>query len=182
MKTNIKFLIGIFLLNSALSISNPGKNGKPHHNNGNSNNNSFGKPMDKTHPSILNPNDWKDDKWYGDDDYYKKNWGYSKDSFRKWLERNPSLNKKDRKSLEKLYKDQLKHEKRLRKEFSKYNHEISTLPAYRGDRDPMGSFIEDYLYNRNKVRNYNFSNNFRNELSKEEKTISDFFRFVENFK
>ncbi|MGL4403626.1 MAG: hypothetical protein ACRCTS_07955 [Fusobacteriaceae bacterium] len=126
--------------------------------------------------------DWQHDGWYGDDSYYQKNWGFSKDNFRSWLNRHPNLNKKDRKSLEKLYKDQLTHEKKLRKSFQKYDREISLLPAYRNQRDPMGAFIEDYLYRGDSMKNYRFSDSFRNEMNREEKATQDFFRFLGNFR
>lgn len=126
--------------------------------------------------------DWNHDGWYGDDDYYKKNWGYSKDNFRNWLRRHPNLNRKDKKALEKLYKEQLAYERKLRKKFSKYNREITTLPAYRNDRDPMGAFIEDYLYNRDSMRNYRFSDSFRRDMRREDSEAADFFRFIGSFR
>ena len=152
---------------------------------GNGNGNKMKKSKEKHEihtPTVLPSYDWHHDGWYGDDNYYKKNWGFSKDNFRSWLNRHPHLNKKDRKALGKLYKDQLTYEKKLRKSFQKYNNEIALLPAYRGERDPMGLFIEDYLYNRDSMRHYRFSDSFRNEMSREEKATADFFRFLSNFK
>ncbi|MCQ8211780.1 hypothetical protein NON08_04325 [Cetobacterium somerae] len=109
------------------------------------------------------------------------NWGQNKD-FLEWLNMNPSFKNKDRKKLEKFYKEQLKEEKRLRKVFAKYNNEISTLPAYKSYHDPLKYFINDLLYNPNKINHYNFSHNFKQTLTKEEKIAVDFLRLIENFK
>lgn len=171
-----KTVFTLFLLTVALnSLAAPG--------NGKGNKEKKFKEKHEVHtPAVLPSYDWHHDGWYGNDDYYKKNWGFSKDSFKSWLNRHPTLNKKDRKSLEKLYKDHITYERKLRKSFQKYNNEIALLPAYRGQRDPMGLFIEDYLYNRDSIRNYKFSNDFRNHMSREEKAAADFFRFLSNFR
>ena len=109
------------------------------------------------------------------------NWGQNRE-FIEWLDMNPSFKNKDRKKLEKFYKEQLKEEKRLRKAFAKYNKEISTLPAYKEYHDPLKYFINDLLYNPNKINHYNFSHGFKQTLTKEEKIAVDFLRLIDNFK
>ena len=109
------------------------------------------------------------------------NWGHNKE-FIEWLNMNPSFKNKNQKNVEKFYKEQLKEEKRLRKAFAKYNREISSLPAYKNYNDPLRYFINDLLYHPNKLNNYNFSSDFRQTLTKEEKIAMDFLRLLDNFK
>lgn len=109
------------------------------------------------------------------------NWGHNKE-FIEWLNMNPSFKNKNQKNVEKFYKEQLKEEKRLRKAFAKYNREISLLPAYKNYNDPLKDFINDLLYHPNKLNNYNFSSDFRQTLTKEEKIAMDFLRLLDNFK
>ncbi|MEG0135904.1 MAG: hypothetical protein RR682_07810 [Cetobacterium sp.] len=109
------------------------------------------------------------------------NWGYNRTDFDDWLDLHPNFKHKDRKRLEKFYKDQLKEEKRLRKAFERYHREIATLPAYRNYNDPLKYFINDFLYYPNRVNGYNFSGNFRDTLTREQKITSDFINLISNF-
>lgn len=111
----------------------------------------------------------------------ESNWGHNKD-FINWLNMNPAFKNRDHKTMEKLYKKQLKEEKRLRKAFAKYNKEISHLPAYKNYNDPLKYFVYDLLYHPNRLNNYNFSSNFKQTLTKEEKIAADFLRLLNNFK
>ncbi|WP_297598194.1 hypothetical protein [uncultured Cetobacterium sp.] len=109
------------------------------------------------------------------------NWGHNRTDFDDWLNLHPRFKHKDRKRLEKFYKDQLKEEKRLRKSFERYHREIATLPAYRNYNDPLKYFINDFLYYPNRVNGHNFSRNFRDTLTKEQKITSDFINLISNF-
>lgn len=140
-------------------------------------------PMDKTHPSLVKPGyDWTHDSWYGNDDYYKKNWGYSKASFRNWLDRHPHISKRDRKALEKLYKEQIKFEKTLQKSLSKYRKEIGSLPAYRKYKNPTDMFISDFMNRREILHGYRLSPGLRNELNRQERANASYFRLIDGMR
>nr|WP_307774912.1 hypothetical protein [uncultured Cetobacterium sp.] len=108
------------------------------------------------------------------------NYGQNKD-FDNWMYLNPYLRTKDSKELNKLYKNHLKEQKRLRKAFAKHSNEIVTLPAYRNYDDPMGYFINDFLYRPDRIKRYNFSNDFYRDMSKEEKIARDLLNLLSNF-
>lgn len=140
-------------------------------------------PMDKTHPSLTQPGyDWTHDGWYEDDGYYKHNWGYSKQNFKNWLKKHPEFSKKNKKALEKLYKEQIVFERKLRKLLSRHSREISVLPAYRKSKDSTGKFIDDFMNRREVLHGYRLSPALRSELTRQERVESNYFRLADSLR
>lgn len=129
----------------------------------------------------------KQKEWKKHEDWNKhnNNWNgyvspYYRDSrYRDWMGNYPYLRNSDPRRVDDIYRRQLAYERDLRNRFARYSPEISRLPQYRGYRDPLGRFVDDYMYQRNRYNPYDLSPGFRGLLSAEQRRRLEIIRLIQ---